>query len=279
MGSYDSKNEGLAQALAYAAELATAGRGTFDHPAGGKAVLVPEGYDVQRLAPAYEQPAFISARPVFDRRESFQDYVNDFKGANTRVLASISGGQMAALIDYHGKADGAQPVQHVATLKLQRSPEWNRWMGINDRAMEQIDFANFIEENIDDIVAPAGADLLEMVENFSENRTVAFQSKVKRSNGSVVMSFRDEEDPKAGEGRVKIPEVMTLSLAIYDGEAKQRVDAFVRHKVDNGKLRLTVKLMKTQEHSQAAFQKICLDVSASTSIVVGHGSYAYDTRR
>lgn len=249
--------------------LALTGANPYPHPAGGYAVIVPEGYHVERLAEKPEE--FIAAAPIFDLAESFTHYVNDFKQDSTRILASIDSAVMTAHLDYHLRGAVPGKLAHTAQLKLRHSTEFLAWTGKNGRAQQQVEFAEFIEERMDDIIAPAAADLLEMVENFTENRTVSFQSKVKRTNGNIVVSYQDVDDPKA-TGNTKIPERIRLSLAVYEGEPRQEIEAFLRTDTKNGNLTVTVKLIKIDQLKRAAFRAVCEKIGAELGILVGHGA-------
>lgn len=265
----ETENTGLSSdAIASIQALAVTSAAPYEHPAGGHAVIVPGGYHVERLAP--KEPEFIDAAPVFDLAESFTHYVSDFKESETRILASMDQAVVTAHLDYHGRGKVAK-LAHTAQLKLRHSTEFTAWTGKNNVKQDQVPFAEFIEERMDDIVSPSAADLLEMVENFTENRTVNFQSKIKRSNGNIVVSYADAEDPKA-TGNTKIPERIRLSLAVYEGEPRQEIEAFLRTDTKGGNLTVTVKMIKLDALKRAAFKAVCEKLGAELGITVGHGA-------
>jgi hypothetical protein len=75
---------------------------------------------------------------------------------------------------------------HKAVYDCPFSDEWKAWSGADGNKMNQIDFAEFLENNIQNVApisdnykGPSGTDLLEMVLAFQETRKVEFKS-VKR---------------------------------------------------------------------------------------------------
>jgi uncharacterized protein YfdQ (DUF2303 family) len=265
----EGMEEGLAGFVTRIEALVGRTPATQPHPDGGQFTIVPQGARLVHLEPKPDD--FIVAAPSFDFRQSFTDYVTDFKSANSRIFASISEMKIIAALDYHDKAGASGKMRHMPKLTLRHSPEWNAWWQINGRNQGQVDFAEFIEEHLDDILAPAGAQLLEMVENFTENRTVKFQSKTKRANGSITVSYQDEEDPTS-TGNTKIPERLKLNLAVFEGEEPQEIEAFVRTSTQGGHLSILVKLHQVAQVKRKAFLRVCEEVGAATGITVAHGS-------
>jgi len=268
MSSHNSDLAGLASKVE---ELVTRGLVPFDHPGGGKAVIVPDDHTLEHLRP--DQPEYISSAPEFYDVESFVDYVNAFKGASTRLFASEGNFRISAVLDYHTPgAEGAHSVgklSHKAILQLTTSPQLDAWAGISGRPQGQIHFADFVEEHIDDILEPEGAVLYDMITNFSQTRTVKFQSKIKRANSAQVISYADEDNV---EGSTRVPERLTLDLPFFTGDPNIQLGAFVRTEVDRGALHVTVKLHKLEQVRRAAFRAACLRVSAATALKVAHGS-------
>ncbi|MCH1933271.1 YfdQ family protein, partial [Shewanella sp. A25] len=76
-----------------------------------------------------------------------------------------------AIVDYHAP-DKAAHGAHVAAMALPYSEEWKAWTAIDGKLMPQREFARFIEENAVDVVAPSGADLLEVVRDLQAVRKV-----------------------------------------------------------------------------------------------------------
>lgn len=279
MGNYPPSSDEAASGLSSAAigQIVQLTDSRHEHKSfplldGGNGVLVPPGYKLEKLYNPDQLSIFITAAPVFNEAESFIRYVNTYKagGPATQIFASINDSKLTAILDYH-KPSEPSSLRHTAVLKLRHSPEWERWTSFAERWQTQVNFAEFVEENLLYILEPEGAKLLEMVTNFTENRTVTFASKVNIRNGSIAMTYNDEDAGKE-TGQVSIPQKLTLALAVYDGEAKEQVSALVRTRVERGTLHLMIKLDQITELRRAAFKRINAAVGAATSIDVLQGT-------
>lgn len=266
MGSYNDGAAALFEKLQAAAEASLPFQ---DHPRGGKVAVVPDGYELLHMEAA--APDYIRALPRFDIAESFVDYVNDFKSPSTRIFASMANRQFTAVLDYHDKNGASGKMAHIATFGLKYSPAFSAWGRNNGGWMLQKDFAEFLEEQQESILAPDAATVLELVENFSETRKVTFQSRIRRQNGQFMLAYQDMDDNSTGAQ--KLPERLRLAMPVYEGEGPFQFDAFVRTQVKDGALFIKVQLHKLAEVERSAFDAICESVAASTQIKIAHGSW------
>jgi uncharacterized protein YfdQ (DUF2303 family) len=274
MSSY---NQGLAEAIDRVAGLASFGK-TVPHPAGGVALVIPEGYRAEHLKHLYTPDPHIIAAPTFAEVGSFVTYVNKFKGDEPiQIFADRAGARVSAVLDYHQPGEnGVRPLKHVAALKLAHSSEWDAWSGINGGPQPQVKFAEFIEEHIIDILEPASAELLELVTNFQSNTNVTFQSKVTLQSGYINLSFQEIGEATGGVSKTKVPQRLKLALAVYEGEPRDEITALLRHRVSEGKLSFIVKLDyfvkagdgKVVDIRRRAFSEICERIGAETSTPV-----------
>jgi len=250
--------------------LSAAGFDLKNHPNGSSRVAVlPDGYSLHELTA--KEPEVIKATPSFDMLDSFHDYVNAFKTNQTLIFGSQSQAILTAVMDYHTPTTVGK-LAHIAKLNLKHSQAWKDWNAINGRQLGQVDFAEFLEEHVDDIFTPDAATLLELVENFTEKRTIEFQSNVKRSNGNIVLSYKDTDDNSSGS--TKLPEQLTLSLPVYEGEVPLPVRAFLRASTKGGELKILVKLQGLPKILADAFGLICASVEQTTTLKVAHGTYS-----
>ena len=182
-------------------EIVALGQGAIepmDHPAGGKVVVVPAGYETRHLQPI-DRPLTHTKQTVnFSDAASFILYVNDFKDDYSRTFANIDTGKITTVIDYHGSG-GPDYCDHKAIYALPFSEEWKRWTGIDGRAIDQRAFAEFLQENAIDIVEPVGAELLEIAMRMQTTRKTELKSAVNLSNGTTQFVFQEEDDTKAGK--------------------------------------------------------------------------------
>lgn len=253
------------------ATLAVKARGSaqiIDGPTGRKFLITPEGFSAKEvlddpygmIVPA---PVRIKQAVVVQTTDSLVDYINRFKTENTVLFADIANNKIRGLIDYHAPATAAH-LDHGATLDLPFSEEWRTWSGQSGRLIGQLEFARFLEENAVDVIAPEGAELLEVCRDLQSKRKVDFRKAVRTSGGGESFEYSEESETKARTGGVEVPTKFKLSIPVYFGGAPTEVFAFLRFKIEEGSLTLGYILHRAEHVRQATFRQIVLDAADRT---------------
>jgi uncharacterized protein YfdQ (DUF2303 family) len=131
-----------------------------------------------------------------------------------------------------------------ASISFRPTSQWSKWAGIDGKFLSQADFANFIEDNLLDVVDPAPADMLEISQFMEVTRTTSFKSVTRLSTGLV--QFRNEANDVAAE-HIKVPETLTLSVAPMIGFGAIEVKARFRYRIENNTLKLGIKLQRVED--------------------------------
>jgi uncharacterized protein YfdQ (DUF2303 family) len=252
--------ERLAQAAAVITKIDTADGRTF--------AIVPTTHRRDDItAPGWlppNKPAYIKEAVTVQTLDSLVEYVNKFKTADTMLFADVAQNSIDAAIDYHGKAQ-AEHVVHEASMALTFSEEWNAWNAINDKLMKQLDFARFIEENSADIVAPTGAELLEVCRDLQAVRSANFKRAIRTNTDHENFEFSDNTDMRSKNG-VEVPTKFELSIPVYFGERNVPLQAFLRWNLVGEQLALGIRLHRPEHVRQAMFKEIVLGAADRTSL-------------
>ncbi|AYN58124.1 hypothetical protein PBI_JUDY_54 [Arthrobacter phage Judy] len=192
---------------------------------------------------------------------SFQQYL-DKHGlqGETEITASVTQGTFHAVCD---AGDDTRPGwgQHTVTLKLAKSPEWQRWASRSGQLSSQADFAEFIEDNAKDIVEPSSAEILEIAQSLQVKRGVEFESGTRLSDGNVQFGYRENTTATAGNvGQLQIPERITLALRPFNGGDPYRVTALFRYRLQGSQLSLGFKLQEPEKVIENAFDEVAEQV-------------------
>lgn len=134
-----------------------------------------------------------------------------------------------------------------AQIVFRFTPQWKRWKAIDGQMLPQVQFAEFIEDNLGDVVTPPGADMLEIAQYLSATRSVDFKSAVRLSSGQIQLQNVENLEAKVGAGQTAIPETITLGIAPVYGLPPFRVDARFRYRIVGGKLMLGIKLQRIED--------------------------------
>lgn len=215
-------------------------------------------------------PRYIAQTVTLETKDSLVDYTDRFMNDASMLFASIAENRITAMIDYHQPLDEASNTAHRASMHLPFSEEWRVWTGVSGRLMPQLEFARFIEENAGDVVAPAGADLLEAIRDLQAHRKVNFIKAVRTSSDNENFEYTDETEART-KGGVEIPTKFKLSIPVYFGEPPTEVYAFLRWRLDEGALTLGIQIHRAEHIRQAVFKQIVMTVGERTGAPVVFG--------
>lgn len=214
------------------------------------------------------------ARTVFDS-ESFIAYVTRHRTIGTEVFADVEGRVVKAIIDSHGPADGLNPGlpgnrAHTVTLQIRETPAWKAWTAQSGKMLDQQAFAEFIEQHTQDIVEPAGAEVLEVAQSIAVQQDVQFNSSTRLDNGQVQFGYvENTTTATAGEhGNLQIPARFTLGIKPFEGSDPFRVEVALRYRLQRGGLTLGYVLLAAENVVQDAFDDVVAQVRVGVDPVV-----------
>jgi uncharacterized protein YfdQ (DUF2303 family) len=216
-------------------------------------IVVPEGFELKPLTHLQEFPTHIKSAVHVYNPDSFLEYWKKFAGPASLIFADVQAPALTGIVDYHEPTDTQEgqlgPVArwgyHKLSYNFRQTQEWKTWTSMNGKPMKQVDFAQFIENNMADIVEPAAADMFEMVQNFEAKKSVNFSSGVRLNNGQV--QFKYEETISTGaaqQGNFTVPETFKLSIAPFEGADNYAVLVRFRYKISAEGLQLRYELVR-----------------------------------
>lgn len=222
-------------------------------------------------------PDHINARVAMDDMASFIAYVNTYDDGHRIIFAR--GNALVAKLDWHkgGPIDTNKPSvnAHTAKWTIAYSEQWKRWSGIDGRWLDQKMLAEFLEENMGDVLEPSGANLLEMISNVTSKRKVEFTQSLRLADGTGKLEYKETETGTTTEMRV--PTEIAIGIPVFFGDqTADRVRLFLRYDVDGGKLKFMLKMHRAAMILDAALRDRAEQVHAATSVVVMMGSATED---
>ncbi len=202
---------------------------------GNPFVTVPSDFKVHDLEKMLGAPTRKRGKVSLTDAESFCRYVSENKGTDTRLYGVLSPPKFEAIFNDHGKADAGPGWRDFgATYTCPLSIEWQTWLGSNKKVMSQEQFAQFIEDNLPDIVTPAAAEMLEISRSLEAKKKVNFASGIRLSNGENELTYEEQISGTASKGKLKVPEVFTVGIPVLQGGLKYAVKARLRYRIGEG---------------------------------------------
>jgi uncharacterized protein YfdQ (DUF2303 family) len=242
-------------------------------------VIVPEGYKAQIVDEVFNNPARVTGVVKLRDATSFVNYFNRQKRPESLIYASLDPAKILGVIDDHlayeyaGDGDpskGANWRGYRVEFPVPASREWKIWTGSDRKGLNQLQFAELIEDNLPDIVTPDGSTMLSVALNFEASKEGNFVSAARLQDGST--NFVWKEDVNATGNKVAMPSQITLEIPVFENGQPSAVEARVKYRIKNGNLTIWYELVRPHKVLEAAFRSIWSQIEEQTSTTILLGS-------
>lgn len=228
-------------------------------------MAIPEGWKLEDLKPYLDKfrdkPERRKGRVVLQEAQSFINYVNRAKGADTVLFASSSvfQGDIIAVFDYDpAGSDQSEAGWHdmQAHYPFRTSEAFKIWSAQSGKKLGMKDFAKFMNDRIPDlgvatdenpvkfdlgILNPEYAEpsaILELADGITLNAKKKYSQHQRLSSGEHQIEFAEEHGEtttKAGK-TVKVPGFFLLNISVFEEGEKVLIPVRLRYSVgdDNG---------------------------------------------
>lgn len=240
---------------------------TDPQPHGRTFVVVPLDHHVEYLS---ESPIPNHPKGLVKLRDaaSFIRYYIDHATSDSRVFCTQDPARFLAvfdefLADEELVSDQANWREFRADFTVPASREWLLWNASNRKAMNQKEFAEFLQDNLPDITVPSGAELYEIALNFEAQQSGSFISSQRLQDGSHNMTFRADNSG----GTVRLPEYIALQIPVFENEAPRDLRARLRYRAKDQALTLWYELERPHKVLEAAFLETRERIASETQTV------------
>jgi len=222
-------------------------------------VSKPDGWSVELHPELLPAPLRKVAKVRLDDAESFIWYLKEhgsLASCRTYLAANYSVGS----VDFTGVINDNTQTEanwrdHRAIFSPAKSEEWNRWIGSNGKKFSQVEFATFLEENLQDIAQvtdmPTGADIMAMAIEFEATADKKFKSGVRLQSGGVNLEYIDQEDSATRE-KMKIFERFSIGIPPFFNGDPYRIDARLKYSIRDAQLKIWYELVRPDKVLEAA---------------------------
>lgn len=271
----------------------------IEHPADA-ATLVPAvlGKDGLRVVPKsafaeyLDHPERRTGTAAMTRLESFIEHVGRFKNAESIVFArdDRDAPGLTAVLDYHDAgADGTPRFgDHRTTFRFPLSDEWKVWVKFDGKRMDMVEFAQFLEERVNDIDVVESVDdlnedirrfigatkldkiaspsrLIELSRNLQIHESSTVKSAHNPASGEGVIRFESEHTDAAGQP-VDVPSLFVICIPVFAHDGYYRIAARLRYRKMPEGIVFWYDLWRTDLVFDHAFDKACERVKSETGL-------------
>lgn len=246
----------------------------IDHPGLATPIaLVPHGVTLEGLEKHLPAPIRIRQRLTLLDAEAFIAYVNRFASKASAVFCNGPEGRtFRAVLDYH-QPDQPAWGEHTATYCCPLTVEWGNWKEGDRKKMDQGAFAEFIENNVRDIVippgdtapnAPSAADMLEISRTLQAQKNITFRQGTRLDNGQVQLTYNEQIEGRAGEsGQLNIPEQFFIGIKPFLGGEGFLIAARFRYRINEGRLAMWYELIRPDKVLEEAYNAVRKQITDS----------------
>lgn len=239
-------------------------------PDGARYTVIPANAKVASLEEFEAKPLYAKSTVAVEEVPAFSAYFNRFKAGESMIFATLKHNSIVGVIDYHRpdeKGAVAAHAVHRVTFNPPLALEWKRWTGVHGKKLSQVDFAQFIEENLIDIREPAGATVLEVAKTLKAKRKVDFSSGISLQDGTQQLTYVEETEEQKTRGAIDVPDHFVLGIPVYFGGQPYEVKAWLRYRIDDdAKLWFIVELHRKEYIEQDAFQALVKEIADETNV-------------
>ncbi|RVM08413.1 DUF2303 family protein [Sinorhizobium meliloti] len=200
--------------------------------------------------------------------ESLISLIDRHKTEHSAIFAETNWEKpsITAVFDYHEAKNGglADNGKHRAHYEFPLSEEWKAWVKINGKPLEQVEFAEFIEDHIAELSAPDSFEAEDFRGKFGfkvayPNELVALSrglqvhAETRVKNNVVLQSGEgeitwDEEHRDAQGNKLTVPGMFIVSIAPFFMGDPTRIPVRLRYRVSGGKVLWICQLYRPDVH-------------------------------
>jgi uncharacterized protein YfdQ (DUF2303 family) len=243
---------------------------------GVKHAILPPGCSVKDFEHLMPAPTRIKAHPMLTDIASFKEYIDSFKDDHSRIFIDEENKRFFTIFDCHGKDKPAWG-DHSASYQVKFSREWERFKGKDGVKMDNMEFAEFIEDNVAYITAPVtGVDLLAMSQSIKAKFKGDIEVDETLHAGIKKLLIQDDTVARgmnAAKKEVTFPEQITMTIRVYHNDVAYSVNAHLRYRKSDKGLIFWIKIPDAKAAEEEAFDNIIARVKAETGLPTLKGSY------
>ena len=245
---------------------------TFQPSGGGEVahIAVPKGFEHITIdnEELLDRPRRTKAIAALSDAESFIAYVKRHAVAGSVVWCNFNPQTYAldftAVIDEHANGQPGWR-EHRARLQPAMSAEWKVWTGSNgaQRVKSQVEFAEFVEANEDDIASvegmPSSLQMHTMATEFVARQDMLLKSTTRLQSGGVQLTYVADADAGTTEA-MKLFEKFAIGIPVFWAGSAFRIDARLKYRIGQGKVSFFYELIRPDRVHEAAAKELIAKV-------------------
>lgn len=232
---------------------------------------LPEDHTLENLAELLPYPLHHTKRINTHEQAGFIEYVKRHTTAFTQLFCGNPSKNpfVKAIFDYNDQNGTPGHQHHICEYPMPFTQDWQSWIDHNEKSMDQLQFAEFLEDQQDNIVEPQGADLLKMVLNMQARTETNFSSAQRLEDGSIQIAY---EEGNNGTGMFELPHEFNLAIPVFQGGDAYTITARLRTRLRSGNLSLFYKLVNPKKRIETAYEDALKAIETELQTIIIRGN-------
>lgn len=294
----------IQSALDFATQRAKVDLVQVDHPSDDrKAVLaaVPSGQQLHSLKKFFDEnlptPERSKGTSSHLNAGSFIQHVLRHKSENSVIFASGDTANPSFTAIYNYNQSGQKNPQfgdYRSVFSCKLSKEWEKWNEQNGETLDQLEFAEFIEDRIEDIIdAPDLNDpknaalkelaitlgyqfgnklkIMELSRGISINEANKAKAICSLATGQGVIEYSSEHNDAEGK-RLVIPGLFMIGIPVFREGLLYRVPVKLRYRINSGKVTWAYILNRQEKFFDDAYNDLSAQIAKETGLPIFVGA-------
>lgn len=245
-------------------------------------IVIPQNSQIEELGDFVDKPRpqFIQTCAKMLDAASFSAYVKRYKDDRTLIYANVteSSATFVAVLDYHTKSL-PEFCAHKVEYTTAHTPEFKTWLAANRKAMNQLEFATWLEDNQQLFVTPekvpagrapalSGADLLELINTLHGKQDVSFVSGQRLKSGGSTLNYEEAVSLQGAvqSAKVELPDFMYVGLSPFIGAPAYQISARVKFRIEGRKLSLWLETIQLHKVISDSINLLVEQIAKETEI-------------
>lgn len=230
---------------------------------------------VKYLDETFEQPHHVGGTVKVQDERSFLAYFTRHATERALIYATVQPATVITAVfnEHDGTMHAPDWRDHRLQLTLAHSKEWLAWAGKNGQNNAftgTTEFAEWLEDQLPDIVNPPNGEFLDMILQFKVQARTVFTKAQRLTDGHVHFVYNHEVEGAGIKGgqETRIPEEFTIAIPVFAGfsaEVFQMQARFRFRLTGQGGIKIWYELVRPHKVIEQAFKGIWTKIEAEAN--------------